>query len=215
MNESRFVDLIDKKFTNGIRKEDAVSSTFKESLDSMIWYFACNCVVEYEIDPILDDFINFVENNHIYAKSGKDCDDIINYAEKNWDKGLSEDIEGAIEQAQKEYHTEMYECDVVAPNGGVVFGDVAGIGPITFPDECGEKGSGDLPTPSGKVYQQVAPFGQFIKMKKRKTKAKGKKKKFRKEDEPCVHSENPPMYNYVDDFRDYVDRTYNNIDKRR
>lgn len=203
---------------NEIRKEDAVSSTFKKSLDSMISYFAFTCVEYQKIHPILDDFINFVEHNHRYAKSDKDCNDIIRYAKKNWDKELSEDIDDVIDQALKQYDDDeaedIYECDAVAPNGGAIFGDVAGIGSITFPDECDEKGSGDLPMPSGKVYQQVAPFGQFVKMKKRKTKTKGKKKKFRKEDEPCVHSENPPMYNYVDDFRDYVDRTYNNIDKR-
>jgi secreted trypsin-like serine protease len=46
-------------------------------------------------------------------------------------------------------------------------------------------------------------------------KKKKKKKKFRIEDEPCAHSENPPIYSHVDDFRDYVDRTYNNIDRRK
>jgi hypothetical protein len=44
---------------------------------------------------------------------------------------------------------------------------------------------------------------------------KNKKKKFRKEDEPCVHSPNAKVYDYVDDFRDYVDRTYNNMDRRK
>lgn len=101
------------------------------------------------------------------------------------------------------------ECDFCSPNGGVVLGDIAGMGSITFPGECGEAGSGDLPMPTGKVYQQVAPFGAFVKMKK----SKKRKKKFRKEDEPCVHSPNKPVYDYVDDFRQYVDRTYNQVDR--
>lgn len=107
---------------------------------------------------------------------------------------------------------DVFECDCAAPNGGAVFGDVSGMGPINLPGECGPAGSGDLPMPSGRVYKQVAPFDTFIKIKKSK---KGKKKKFRKEDEPCVHSPNGPMYNYVDDYRDYVDRTYNQVDRRK
>ena len=71
--------------------------------------------------------------------------------------------------------------------------------------------TGDLPSPTGIVYHQVAPYTMFLKQIKKKK----RKKKFRKEDEPCVHSENPPIYSHVDDFRDYVDRTYNNMDRRK
>jgi len=52
----------------------------------------------------------------------------------------------------------------------------------------------------------------FLKQIKKKKK---KSKKFRKEDEPCVHSPNAKVYDYVDDFREYVDRTYNQMDRRK
>lgn len=95
------------------------------------------------------------------------------------------------------------ECDGGVPDG-LATGDVTGMGDITFPGEDGEKGSGDIPLPSKTVYTQVMPYGLFVKKKK--------KKKFRKEDESCVHSENSKIYDYVDDYRDYVDRTYDKID---
>jgi hypothetical protein len=102
----------------------------------------------------------------------------------------------------------LVECEGVP--GGLTPADVGGMGPAYFPGPNGEPGSGDLPSPTGIVYKQVAPFDTFIKMRRPK---KNKKKKFRKEDEPCVHSPNAKVYDYVDDFREYVDRTYNNIDR--
>ena len=110
---------------------------------------------------------------------------------------------------QDKYLSNINECDGVP--GGLTPADVGGMGPAYFPGPNGEPGSGDLPSPTGIVYKQVAPFDSFIKIRKQKK----KKKKFRKEDEPCVHSENPPIYSHVDDFRDYVDRTYDNIDKKK
>ena len=102
----------------------------------------------------------------------------------------------------KEY--DINECDVVSPNGGLNFGDVEGMGDIYFPGENGDQGSGDLPKPSGTLYKQVMPFYTFIKKTKPKKKKKGH---FNKEDEPCVHTENPPIYKYVDDYRTYAERT--------
>ena len=99
-------------------------------------------------------------------------------------------------------------CDGVP--GGITPANVGGMGEISFPGPNGEPGSGDLPMPTGKVYQQVAPFGIFIQAKK----GKKRKKKFRKEDEPCSHSPNAKVYDYVDDYREYVDRTYNNMDRK-
>ena len=104
----------------------------------------------------------------------------------------------------------LAECDGVP--GGLTPGDVGGMGAITFPGPDGTPGSGDLPSPTGKVYQQVAPFGIFVNSLYGKRKKK-KKKKFRKEYEPCVHSDNPPIYSHVDDFRNYVDRVYDKIDR--
>lgn len=97
----------------------------------------------------------------------------------------------------------LNECDV-APANCLTFGDVAGMGDIYFPDERGDKGSGDLPMPSGKLYKQVLPFDSFIKKSKPKKKKKGH---FNKEDEPCVHPDNPPIYKHVDDYRTYAERT--------
>ena len=106
----------------------------------------------------------------------------------------------------------ILECDGVP--GGLTPADVGGMGPAYFPGPNGEPGSGDLPSPTGKVYQQVAPFGIFVNSLYGKRKKK-RKKKFRKENEPCVHSPNAKVYDYVDDYREYVDRTYNNMDRKR
>lgn len=101
-------------------------------------------------------------------------------------------------------NSSMNECDMASPNGGLTFGDVAGMGEISFPTDK-EPGSGDLPMPSGKLYKQVLPFDSFIKAKT--PKKKKKKGHFHKEDEPCVHTDNPPIYDYVDDYRTYAERT--------
>lgn len=100
---------------------------------------------------------------------------------------------------------DINECDAVSPNGGAIFGDISGMGEISFPGPNGEPGSGDLPMPSGKLYKQVLPFDSFVKLSK--PKKKKKKGHFNKEDEECVHTENPPIYKYVDDYRTYVERT--------
>ena len=69
----------------------------------------------------------------------------------------------------KENEKNLNECEGGAP-GAIAFGDIAGMGDITFPGELGEgePGSGDLPLPSGKVYKQVAPFDTFLKSKKKR-----------------------------------------------
>ena len=102
---------------------------------------------------------------------------------------------------QDKYLSNINECDGVP--GGLTPADVGGMGSAYFPGPNGESGSGDLPSPTGMVYHQVAPFDSFVKIRKPKKK---KKKKFRIEDEPCAHSKNPKVYDYVDDFREYVDR---------
>ena len=52
-------------------------------------------------------------------------------------------------------------CDGVP--GGATPASVGGMGAMYFPGPNGEPGSGDIPMPTGKVYQQVAPFGLFVK----------------------------------------------------
>ena len=99
----------------------------------------------------------------------------------------------------------MNECGA---SSCLTFGDVSGMGDIILPGDNpnngydGVRGSGDLPMPSAGVYTQVAPLTLI---KKKKYKNKKKKKPH--------HTPNPSMYDYVDDYLDYVDRTYKTIDK--
>ena len=154
-----------------------------------------------------DSFIKYIEKRkeeHFWNDTPNETyDKIIRFVQKNWG-----DCTGIQEFIDK-YLSNINECDGVP--GGLTPADVGGMGPAYFPGPNGEPGSGDLPSPTGIVYKQVAPFDSFIKIRKQKK----KKKKFRKEDEPCAHSENPPIYSHVDDFRDYVDRTYDKIDKKK
>ncbi len=155
-----------------------------------------------------DGFIDYIlekKKEHFWNDTPDETyDKAINFVKNNWGDctGIQEFIDKCLNN--------INECDGVP--GGLTPADVGGMGPAYFPGPNGEPGSGDLPSPTGIVYKQVAPFDAFIKIRKQKKK---KKKKFRIEDEPCAHSKNPKIYNYVDDFRDYVDRTYNNIDKRK
>ena len=198
LNENIF-DGIGKRSKGGVLRKEDNEKLYKKIVDTYINMFSDDD--SYAI--LLSDFIDFIKdcaNSTRILKYKFDMNSFIDYVKDNWEDGYG--IEGVIfEMINKN------ECDVASPNGGLVFGDVAGMGPITFPGECGENGSGDLPMPSGRVYQQVAPFSTFKKLKWKK------KKKFRKSDEPCSHSPNKPVYNYVDDYRDYVDRTYNKVDK--
>lgn len=99
-----------------------------------------------------------------------------------------------------ENKNKIIECDGVP--GGITPDCVSGMGPIRFPGENGiERGSGDIPLPSGKLYRQVMPFDTFIKTKK-------KKKKYKKDISPdssyYKHSPNPDVYKYVYDFKEYI-----------
>ena len=157
--------------------------------------------------------IKYIEDRrdeNLFTNVG-DYEKIIKYIKKNWDKlDMDKYIKKYIFSPDMMKDKKIVECDGVP--GGLTTADVGGMGPAYFPGPNGEPGSGDLPSPTGIVYKQVAPFDTFIKMRRPK---KNKKKKFRKEDEPCVHSPNAKVYDYVDDFRDYVDRTYNNMDRRK
>ena len=130
-------------------------------------------------------------------------DKVMKFVEKNW-----KDCKG-IQDFMDKYLSGLNECDGVP--GGITPADVGGMGAAYFPGPNGEPGSGDLPSPTGVVYHQIAPYTVFIKELKKKK----KKKKFRKEDEPCAKYDNPPIYKHVDDFRDYVDRTYTMVNKKK
>ena len=170
--------------------------------------------VTFHYDDTCDDFVEYIlrrKKDHTTTDgSGKELedkkyDDCIKYIKINW-----KDCKG-IEEFMERYLNNLNECDGVP--GGLTPADVGGMGPAYFPGPNGEPGSGDLPSPTGIVYHQVAPFGVFI--KELKSKKKKKKKKFRKEDEPCAKYDNPPIYSHVDDFRDYVDRTYTMVNKKK
>ena len=155
--------------------------------------------------------IKYIEDRrdeNLFTNVG-DYEKIIRYIKKNWDRlDMDTYIKKYICSPSVMKGKKIVECDGVP--GGATPANVGGMGSAYFPGPNGEPGSGDIPMPTGKVYQQVAPFGIFIRAKK----GKKKKKKFRKEDEPCVHSPNAKVYDYVDDYREYVDRTYNNMDRK-
>ena len=153
---------------------------------------------EYVLRPISE----YRKEYEVSPKDGKlthkFCIELLDYILKNVDRPLLKKIYG------------VNECDGVP--GGLTPASVGGMGAAYFPGPDGSPGSGDLPSPTGKVYHQVAPYTMFVQELKKKKK---KRKKFRKEDEPCAVKDNPPIYKHVDDFREYVDRIYNQIDKRK
>lgn len=93
------------------------------------------------------------------------------------------------------------ECDC-----GATPSCVGGMGDIVLPGGepgSGTPGSGDipLPGPTGHVYTQVQPFDQFLKKHKKK-----RKRKLEKHSD-AEHTPNAQVYDYVDDFRTYAERT--------
>ena len=208
-NESIWSDIQDRSMGKTVRKEDEMNdddflmlretakmfrNVVKRS-GNTFWKNTCDSFIKYIERRKEEDFWTKI--------SDEAYDKVIRFVQKNWG-----DCTG-IQEFMDKYLSNINECDGVP--GGLTPADVGGMGPAYFPGPNGEPGSGDLPSPTGIVYKQVAPFDAFIKIRKHKK----KKKKFRKEDEPCAHSENPPIYSHVDDFRDYVDRTYDNIDKKK
>lgn len=98
------------------------------------------------------------------------------------------------------------ECDV--PTNCITPANVGGMGSITFPGECGHLGSGDIPSPTGHVYTQVLPYDSFLKSPHWKKKKKKKHVKPNTPDSPYYeHSPNPKHYNYVYDFKEYMEKS--------
>ena len=208
INESIWSDIQNRSMGKTVRKEDEMNDDDFLMLRETAKMF--RNVVKRSGNTFwrntCDNFIKYIERRkeeHFWTNvSDEAYDKVIRFVQKNWS-----DCTG-IQEFMDKYLSNINECDGVP--GGLTPADVGAMGPAYCPGPNGEPGSGDLPSPTGIVYKQVAPFDSFIKIRKQKK----KKKKFRKEDEPCAHSENPPIYSHVDDFRDYVDRTYNNIDKK-
>ena len=215
-NESIWSDIQDRSSGDTVRKEDEMTSDDFIMLRATAKMFRVGVrnysnpkKRKYTLKRIdgCDGFIDYIlekKKEHFWNDTPDEAyDKVIKFVKNNWGDctGIQEFIDKCL------YN--INECDGVP--GGLTPADVGGMGPAYFPGPNGEPGSGDLPSPTGIVYKQVAPFDSFIKIRKQKK----KKKKFRKEDEPCVHSENPPIYSHVDDFRDYVDRTYNQIDRKK
>ena len=207
VNESIWSDIQDRSSGDVVRKEDEMNDDDFLMLRGLAEMFR-NSIKRSRYASwrnTCDNFIKYIEKRkeeHFWINiSDEKYDKVIRFVQKNWG-----DCTG-IQEFMDKYLSNINECDGVP--GGLTPADVGGMGPAYFPGPNGEPGSGDLPSPTGIVYKQVAPYTMFIKDIKKKK----KKKKFRKEDEPCAHSENPPIYSHVDDFRDYVDRVYNQIDK--
>ena len=216
-NESIWSDIQDRSSGDTVRKEDEMTYDDFIMLRATAKMFRVGVrnysnpkKRKYTLKRIdgCDGFIDYIlekKKEHFWNDTPDETyDKAINFVKNNWGDctGIQEFIDKCLNN--------INECDGVP--GGLTPADVGGMGPAYFPGPNGEPGSGDLPSPTGIVYKQVAPFDTFIKIRKQKKK---KKKKFRIEDEPCAHSKNPKIYDHVDDFRDYVDRVYNNIDKRK
>ena len=212
-NESVWKDIHQRSTGEQVRKEDELLDDKENQILKQTAKMFKNAVrvskykdddEGYDYSDSKDDFIYYIEQRkgEMFWTGVKEdvYDKIIDYVNKKWTDGCK-----GIDEFISEY---IYECDGVP--GGITPADVGGMGAITFPGADGTPGSGDIPMPTGHVYQQVAPFGIFIRAKK----GKKRKKKFRKEDEPCAHSPNAKVYDYVDDYREYVDRTYDNMDRK-
>ena len=212
-NESVWNDIRRQSSGNQERMEDMMNEDDLDALNDFIVGFSSRVVWDGMRDS-LTNFLKYIDEN----PEALDCDieKIKKHVENNWYKGICDDVEASIEREEKEKEQGMNDdgldenCEGVP--GGATPASVGGMGAAYFPGPNGEPGSGDLPMPSGHVYRQVAPFGLFIKARKNKGK---KKKKFRKEDEPCSHSPNAKVYDYVDDYREYVDRIYDIVDRRK
>ena len=204
VNESIWSDMQDRSAGETVRKEDEMNDYDFLMLRKTAKMFRNSYAYR---GNTCDNFIKYIERRkeeHFWTSvSDEVYDKVIRFVQKNW--GDCTDIQEFMDK----YLSNINECDGVP--GGLTPADVGGMGPAYFPGPNGEPGSGDLPSPTGIVYKQVAPFDSFIKIRKQKR----KKKKFRKEDEPCAKYDNHPVCKHIDDFRDYVDRTYNNIDKKK
>ena len=208
-NESIWSDMQDRSAGDVIRKEDEMNDydflMLRETAKMFRHFIIRSRYTSWR--NTCDDFIKYIKQRkeeHFWNDTPDETyDKVIRFVQKNW--GDCKDIQEFMDK----YLSNINECDGVP--GGLTPADVGGMGPAYFPGPNGEPGSGDLPSPTGIVYKQVAPFDSFIKIRKQKK----KKKKFRKEDEPCAKYDNHPVCKHIDDFRDYVDRVYNQIDRKK
>ena len=224
-NESLWTDIQSRSAGDTVRKEDDVLTDMEiNALNEFTLMYCRGERAHYIQNHIVppppsgrkendyEGLIKYIEDRrdeNMFTNVG-DYNKIIRYIKKNWDKlDMDTYIKKWICSPDVMKGRKIVECEGVP--GGITPANVGGMGAAYFPGPNGEPGSGDLPSPTGIVYHQVAPYTVFLKELKKKK----KKKKFRIEDEPCAHSKNPKVYNYVDDFREYVDRTYNNIDRRK
>lgn len=210
VEESVFGDIRRRADGNAVRKEDEITQEEMEAADEFLVHYATRIVYDgYKFS--LDGICDYIEDNKregvVPVSDDINLEHVLRYVKDCWADELSDRLSEYVDLENEEMEKQMRECAGVP--GGATPADVGGMGPIACPGELGPAGSGDLPSPTGIVYHQVAPFTIFKEKKRKK-----KKKKFRKEDEPCVHSPNAKVYDYVDDFREYVDRTYNNIDRK-
>ena len=225
VNESVWTDIQKRSSGEEMRKEDEVLTDMEiNALNEFTLMYCRGERAHYIQNHIVppppsrrkendyEGLIKYIEDRrdeNLFTNVG-DYDKIIRYIKKNWDKlNMDTYIKKWICSPDVMKGKKIVECEGVP--GGATPANVGGMGAAYFPGPNGEPGSGDLPSPTGIVYHQVAPFGVFIKELKKKK----KKKKFRKEDEPCSHSPNAKVYDYVDDYREYVDRTYTMMNRKK
>ena len=224
-NESAWGDMMRRSSGESVRKEDILDDNEIHAANELITMYCRQERVNYIQHKIVppppsrrkeNDLLGLVK----YIEGWRDQDSfkdidfnkIIRYIKNNWERlDIDKFIKKWIFSPKTMEGKMVFECEGVP--GGATPASVGGMGAAYFPGPDGTPGSGDLPSPTGIVYHQVAPYTIFLKELRKKKKKKTKK--FRKEDEPCVHSPNAKVYDYVDDFREYVDRTYNNMDRRR
>ena len=224
-NESAWGDMMRRSSGEIIRKEDILDDNEIHAANELITMYCRHERVNYIQHKIVppppsrrkeNDLLGLVK----YIEGWRDQDSfkdidfnkIIRYIKNNWERfDIDKFIKKWIFSPNTMEGKKVFECEGVP--GGATPASVGGMGAAYFPGPDGTPGSGDLPSPTGIVYHQVAPYTMFLKELKKKKKKKTKK--FRKEDEPCVHSPNAKVYDYVDDFREYVDRTYNQMDRRK
>ena len=203
--------------------DGGVSDDMARVLSKCVFKFSCEVYYDDGNEVSVSNFIRYLRdmrNARKYGLRGFDIIELIDVSREYWSDiedmihsiidSLDGEEERVIDDISSWASGEFVGEDCGGVPGGMTPSCVGGMGEITFPGD-GTPGSGDVPSPTGKVYYQVAPFGLFETGKKKRK----KRKKFRKKDEPCTYGDNPPVYKYVDDFREYVDRTYNNMDRRK
>ncbi len=110
MNESIWSDLQDRSSGEIVRKEDEFTEKDRKDLDTLIVSYANEVIYGRGMGTEacnLDDFCDYIETDNEIKDLNKDK--VLQYVKDYWADEVCEDVDGAIEQAQSEYHQDMYE----------------------------------------------------------------------------------------------------------